>query len=164
MSSKLSTLLTSNPKLGSALVKADGFYLYNSTGTGTDQSAGLTLGEFVKALLGYNASANASGNTTITVGPLAVEHLEVTTVTGSGATTRKFVLSTAGSPSTGSRIAHRVNLPATSGITLEWRGLTVGGALLTSYVTDASGDDLVAEFYFDGTDWQFLRFTVPANA
>lgn len=164
MSSKLSTLLTSNPKLGSALVKADGFYLYNSAGSGTDQSAGVTLGEFIKGLLGYNASSNASGNTTVTPGALAVEHIEVTAVTGSGATTRKFVLSVANSPAAGTRLVHRVNLPTTSGITLEWRGSTVGGVLLTSYVTDASGDDVVAEFYFDGSDWQFLRFSAPANA
>jgi len=164
MSSRLSAILAANPKAGANLKKADGLYLYNSDGTGTDKSAGLLLEELVKGLFGYTASSNASGNTTITPGVIALRHTEVTTVTGAGSTTRKFILATSSTPVAGTVVLHRVNLPATSGITLQWVNATAGGALLTSYVTDSSGDDLVAEFYFDGTAWQFLRFTVPANA
>lgn len=164
MSSRLSALIAANPKAGANLKAADGAYLYNSDGTGTDKSAGLLLGELAKALNGYFASSNASGNTTITPGPLAVRHLEVTAVTGAGATTRKFILATTTTPAAGTVVVHRVNLPATSGITLQWVNATSGGTVLTSFVSDASGDDLVAEFYFNGTAWQFLRFTVPANA
>ena len=88
----------------------------------------------------------------------------VTAVTGSGSTTRIMILATSGPPLAGSRIVHRCNFPATAEITVEWRNATSGGTLITSALTDGSGDDAVAEFYFDGAAWQFLKYTSPANA
>lgn len=110
----------------------------------------------------YNASANSTGNTTVTT--TSVAHMEVTTVTGLGDTTRIMVLAIPAGQSAGSRIAHRMALPETGEITIEWRNATAGGALITSMITDAIGDDAVAEFYFDGAAWQFLRFANPSNA
>lgn len=164
MSSKLSALLTANPRLAAAMRQTFGIYLYDPTASGTLQSAAATVLELMKALASYYASANASGDTTITPGATAITHTEVTAVTGAGSTTRRFALAITNSPIPGARIVHRVNLPATAGIMLEWHNATVGGTTITSMLTDASGDDAVAEFYFDGTAWQFLRFTSPANA
>lgn len=130
-------------------------------GDGTFQT--VTAGE-AGAGVDYAASSNSSGNTTITVDDATGSFVAVTAVTGSGSTTRIMILATSGSPVAGARILHRVTLPATAAITLEWRNATSDGTLLTSLLTDGSGDDAVAEFYFDGTDWQFLRFTLPANA
>lgn len=112
----------------------------------------------------YAASSNSSGDTTITVDDTTGSFVAVTAVSGSGSTTRIMILATSGTPTAGARILHRVNLPATAEITLEWRNATSGGTLLTSLLTDGSGDDAVAEFYYDGSAWQFLRFTLPANA
>lgn len=164
MSSKLSTLLSSSPLTGATLAQADGFYVYDASASGSAKSKAITLVEFIKGLTGYTASANSTGDTTITPGVLCLEHTEVTTVTGSGSTTRVMVLATSNSPVAGARIRHRLALPATAEITIEWRNATSGGTLITSALTDGSGDDLVAEFYFDGTAWQFLRFNNPANA
>ena len=55
-------------------------------------------------------------------------------------------------------------MPATAAITLEWRNASVGGTLLTSYISDGSGDDVVAEFVYTGSGWIFLNFTSPSNA
>lgn len=111
---------------------------------------------------GYATSSNSSGNTTITVGAQHGFHLEVTTVTGSGSTTRIAILALTNTPATGCVVYHRCILPATAAITLEWRNSTSGGTLLTSFQTDGSGDDIVAELYFDGSAWKFLKFTSPA--
>jgi hypothetical protein len=46
--------------------------------------------------------------------------------------------------------------PATAAITLEVRNATAGGTLLLSTGTDGTGDDVVGEYYFDGTAWQPL--------
>jgi hypothetical protein len=164
MSSKLSALLASNPRLAAALRQTFGFYLYDPTASGSNQSAAATVGELMKGLAGYNASASsAAGAITITPAAVAIVHTEVTAVTGAGSTVRQFALATANAPTAGARVIHRVNLPAVSGITLQWFNATTGGTQITSLITDGSGDDAVAEFYFDGTAWQFLRFTYPAN-
>lgn len=164
MSSKLSTLVSGSPLTGADAAQADGLYVYDASASGSAKSKGITLLEFIKALASYTASANSSDNTTITPGAICVCHVEITTVTGSGSTTRAMVLATSGSPVAGARILHRLALPTTAEITIEWRNATSGGTLITSMLTDGSGDDAVAEFYFDGTAWQFLRFVSPANA
>lgn len=164
MSLKLSTLLSSNPITGAQMAQGDGLYFYDASATGSAKSAACTLLELMKAMSGYAASANSSGNTTVTPGPVCLVHTEVTTVSGSGSTTRVIVLATSNSPAAGARIIHRLALPATASITVEWRNATSGGTLITSLLTDGSGDDAVAEFYFDGSAWQFLRFVSPANA
>lgn len=112
----------------------------------------------------FHASTNSSGNTTISPAADTGKHIEETTVSGSGSTTRIMILDVAQSPTAGAIIVHRVELPATAAITLEWRDATSAGTLLTSFVTDGSGDDVVAEFYYNGSAWKFLRFNAPANA
>lgn len=114
-------------------------------------------------LVGRTASSNSSGNTTISAGA-KITHTEVTTLSGSGSTTRVIILDLSGPPVAGAHILHRVVVPATAEITIQWRNATSGGTLLTSALTDGSGDDIVAEFEFDGTAWQFFRFHNPANA
>lgn len=127
-------------------------------GTFADQTGGPGGGAGVS----FTASSNSSGNTTIA--PTESIHTEETAVSGSGSSTRIFVLDTSGAPEDGAIIRHRVTMPTTAAITLEWRNATADGTLETSWVSDVSGDDLVAEFYFNGTAWKFLRFTAPANA
>lgn len=112
----------------------------------------------------YNASSNSSGNTTISVASGKGVHTEITAISGSGSTTRIFILSTSGTPEEGAIIKHRVSMPTTAAILVEWRDATSGGTLLTSYLSDDSGDDLFVEFVFNGTAWTFLNFIAPANA
>jgi hypothetical protein len=112
----------------------------------------------------YTASSNSSGNTTISIGVDSGSHIEVTTVTGSGSTTRIMILSLSNSPTAGATIAHRCEMPATAAITLEWRNATDDGTLITSFLSDSSGDDLVAQFYYNGSAWKLLKFISPANA
>lgn len=164
MSSKLSALLGTSPLTAADAAQADGLYIYDASASGSTKSKAITLLELVKALAKSTTSTNASGNTTITPGPVCLLHTEVTTVSGSGSTTRVIILDTASTPFAGQTIRHRLALPATADITIEWRNATVGGTLLTSLLTDGSGDDAVAEFHYTGSAWAFLRFTNPANA
>jgi hypothetical protein len=163
MSATLTQLLSSNPVLAGDLLPGDGLYVSRESQSGTQKDGAMTAGELAKALFGGATSANASGDTTITPGKVSACHTEVTAITGAGSTTRRFVLSIANAPQLWARLIHRLNLPTTANITIEWHNATVGGALVTSMITDGSGDDAVVEFYFDGTAWQFLRFTYPAN-
>lgn len=164
MSSKLSTLLNTNPITGAQLAVLDGFYLFRNSGSGALKSAGIRLGEFLNALVGYQTSENSSGDTLVSPGPACLRHTEVTSVTGAGSTTRVMILGVDNPPRAGATIVHRVRLPATANITLQWRHGTAGGTELTSLLTDGSGDDAAAEFVFNGAEWEFVRFTNPANA
>lgn len=114
--------------------------------------------------VGYNSSSNVSGNTTITPDSGSGIHTEITNISGSGSTTRIMILDTAGSPVEGCLIRHRLEVPETAAILIEWRSGASGGPLLTSYLTDDSGDDVFAEFIYTGSGWAFLNFTVPSNA
>lgn len=163
-SENLTQMLARNPLAGSDLAQGDGIRALDISGTALGKDAVITALELSKALHTYAAAANASGNTTITPGAVALSHLEVTTVSGSGSTTRIMILATSTAPRAGCIIRHRLALPATAEITLEWRNATSGGTLITSLVTDGAGDDAVAEFYYDGAAWQFLHFITPANA
>lgn len=131
---------------------------------GLGQTAEDTMTAFIASLVGYNASSNASGNTTITPTARRLTHKETTTISGSGSTTRVMILATTPTPPTGATLVHRLLCPTTAEITIEWRNATAGGTLLTSAITDGSGDDMVAEFTFDGSAWVFTRFHAPANA
>jgi hypothetical protein len=131
--------------------------------------SGLTLtGTVLSAIanggVGYNSSSNVSGNTTVTPDSGSGIHTEITNISGSGSTTRIMILDTAGSPVEGCLIRHRLEVPATAAILIEWRSGASGGPLLTSYLTDSSGDDVFAEFIYTGSGWAFLNFTVPSNA
>jgi len=163
MSSTLSALLAANPRTASQLTAAMGLYLFDPAAVGTLRSAAALIGELLKAISTTAASTNSTGNLTLAPGVLAATHIEATAVTGL-AGTRIVILTADAGRAPGARLIHRVALPAVSGIVLEWRNATAGGALLTSLATDGSGDDAVVEAYFDGTAWQFLRFSYPANS
>jgi hypothetical protein len=143
MSENLTQTLARNPMLASAIAQADAFPLLNASGSGTGKDAAILVSELMKALTGYNASTNSTGNTTITPGVACISHSEFTTVSGSGTTTRIMVLAVSNSPVVGARLIHRLALPATAEITIEWRNATSGGTLITSMLTDGSGDDAV---------------------
>lgn len=136
-------------------------HLLDLTCRGVNQTAGDTS---TVNLIEYHTSANAAGNTTITLGSVCTSYTEVTTVTGAGSTTRAMVLAIGSSQAIGARLTHRLLMPATPGITIEWRNATATGSLITSFISDGSGDDVVAEFVFTGSAWAFLRFSAPANA
>lgn len=112
----------------------------------------------------YHASTNSTGNTTITLARVTLQHTESTTLSGAGSTTRVIILAIPTGLVTGARLTHRLIMPATSGIIIEWRNATSVGTLVTSYESDGSGDDVVAEFVYNGTAWNFVRFNAPANA
>ncbi len=131
---------------------------------GIGQTAEDTMSSFIASLVGYATSTNASGTTTITPTARRLTHKETTTLSGSGSTTRLMVLAVTPTPPAGATLVHRLLVPATADITVEWRNATAGGTLLTSAVSDGSGDDMVAEFTFNGTAWEFTRFQQPANA
>ena len=163
MSETLTQTLARKALLGSEVAAGDALPALDVSASGLAKDAGLTFAELRKALSTYNASANSTGNTTITPGVVALQHVEVITVTGA-AGTRIIILDTACAPAAGCRIAVRLNLPATASILFDFRNATSGGTQLTTMETDGSGDDAVAEFYYDGTAWQFLKFQIPANA
>lgn len=163
-SETLTQTLARNPILGAALAPGDAFGLLDSSGSGLGKDAAILVSELVKALRTRNAQANSTGNSTVTCGWLALLHTEVLTFTGAGSTTRVVVLAIPAGLSAGARLAVRCVLPATADITVEFRNATAGGDLLTSLLTDTSGDDKVAEFEFDGTQWNFLRFDAYATA
>lgn len=164
MSETLTQMLARNPMVATSLAQGDALRLLDISGSGIGKDAMLTLLEILKAMNGYHASTNASGNTTVSPAACAATHTEVITFSGSGSTTRVIVLATANSPFAGARVTVRCALPATAAITLEFRDATSGGTLVTSLVTDASGDDATLEFCFDGSAWVFLRAAYPANA
>lgn len=105
---------------------------------------------------GYNAQSNAIGNSAVAPGANAWLHTEIITISGSGGTTRIAYLITAGR-SAGDRCTVRFLCPATAAITLEIRNAAAAGTVLLTTTTDGSGDDVVAEFYFDGAAWQPLE-------
>jgi hypothetical protein len=164
MSETLTQTLARNPVAAAALAQGDALPLLDVSGSGLSKDAAITFLELLKAMNGYHADTNNSGTTTVSPNPTAAIHTEVITFGGSGSTTRLVVLSTANAPFAGARCTVRCALPATADITVEFRNATSGGTLLTSMVTDGSGDDCVAEFYHDGAAWNFLRFNLPANA
>lgn len=112
------------------------------------------------ATITYSESTNVSGNTTIMPDTSSREHTEAIAFTGS-AGTRIIILSTTDRVSADA-ITVLAGLPATADIVLEFRDATSTGALLLTRTTDASGDDLSADFIFTGTAWRYVRSTYPA--
>lgn len=164
MSSTLSQVYAARPVTAAQMLAAMLLYIDDPTAAAGSKDKGAQLAELRKALSGYNASASsATGTTTVTPGVLAMRHTEVLTVTGE-AGTRTIVLDTANSPAAGDQIDLRLNLPATGSILLDVRNATAAGTQITTFETDGSGSDAVLSFYFDGTAWQFLSATYPANA
>lgn len=105
----------------------------------------------------YLASANSTGNTTLT--RTAETNVEIVSVTGS-ARTSIVILATTDAVE-GDLMKLRLNLPATASIVMEVRNAASGGTLLFSITTDGSGDDAYLELYFDGTAWQRLFNVMP---
>lgn len=124
----------------------------------------MTRKEARRALAGRGggASANESGNTTITPGAFIGDHLEVVTVTGIARTS--VLILTAGDGTTRyayERMAILLRLPQTASIVLQVRNAAVDGTLLFELTTDGGGEDALLEFYHDGAAWQPLRATYP---
>lgn len=164
MSETLTETLARNPILATALAASDAMRVLDASASGLSKDAAILLSELRKAFCTYGETSNSSGNSTITPGVLSLLHSEIVTLSGLGSTTRILIIATANAPAAGSRACLRLNVPTTSGITVEFRNASSGGTLLTSFVSDTSGDDKVAEFYYDGTAWQFLRFDSYATA
>lgn len=164
MSETLTQMLARNPMAATGLAAGDAVRMLDVSGTGLSKDAMLTLAELKKALFTSSTTqTNASGNTTVTPGLISISHVEVIAFSGLTLTTRGVILDLANAPTAGARALVRCVMPATADITVEFRNATAGGTLLTSFVTDSSGDDKVAEFHFDGTAWQFLRFDAYAT-
>lgn len=108
---------------------------------------------FFNDLVSYSAQANSSGNTAAVIGTYALQHTEIITISGAGSTTRILSLPVAGRVA-GHTAKVRFLCPATAGITLEVRNDTASGTTLLTTATDGTGDDVVGEFYFDGSAWQ----------
>ena len=161
MSETLTQTLARNPLTGANLAAGDALPILDVSGAALAKDAMITAAELRLALSTYAASANSTGSSTITPGVVALQHLEVITITGL-AGTRPIII--AGVPGAGCIARVRLVLPATPSILLDFRAATAGGTQLTTMETDGTGDDALAEFYYDGAAWQFLRFTIPANA
>ncbi len=147
-----------------SLAAGDALRLLNVSGAGTEKDAMIVISELVKALSGYNVQGNAAGNSNVSVAGTAFQHTEILTITGVTLTTRTITLLTSTQPIVGARCVVRCEIPNTTDITIEFRNATPGGTLLTSLVSDGSGDDAVVEFVYDGAAWKFIRFNYPANA
>lgn len=160
MSETLTQTLARNPLLAAALAQGDALPVLDVSATGIAKDAMATLAELVKALSATTASANSTGNTTITPHALGVQHTEIVTLTGS-AGTRILILATSTSPLAGARVSLRLNLPATAAIVIEVRNATSGGTLLASLETDGSGSAAYLEFYYTGSAWALLSTTYP---
>lgn len=163
MSETLTQTLARNPLTGANLARGDAVPVLDVSGTLLGKDAMITALELMKALFTRTASANSSGNTTVTPGACSISHTEIITVTGSGGT-RIIILDVASAPTAGARCLVRLLCPATASILFDFRNATAGGTQLTTAETDGSGDDMVAEFGGTGTAWEFLRFVSPANA
>lgn len=101
-------------------------------------------------------SFSSAGNTNVTPGVNSASHGVIATVTaGGGAFTRTVSLLTANS-SAGDRCVIHFIMPASANPLIQVRNATSGGTLLCTITGETGGDDLCAEFLFDGTAWQPL--------
>ncbi len=112
------------------------------------------------ALSSRSEQSNSTGDTTASFGTYSILHTEVLNVTGS-AGTRNLALPVAGR-FTGNACRVRLNLPATSGITVNVRNDTAAGTVLFTIATDGSGDDAALDLTFNGTAWERFNATYPA--
>lgn len=160
----LTQTLARNPMLASSLASGDALRILDVSASGIAKDAAITVAELFKLLKGHNASSNTTGDTTVTPSWLTIQHTEVITVGGSGASTRKVVLEIPSGLAAGARCLVRCLMPSTADITLDFRNESAAGTSLHAMVTDGSGDDFVAEFEFDGTAWAYLWSLYPATA
>lgn len=165
MSETATETLARSATLGSALKQTHAMVgLLKPEASGISKDSGILWLEIFKALAGRGTQANAAGNSTVTPGQLCLQHVEIITFSGAADTTRVVVLNNDNIPPRGGLCFVRCLMPATADITVEFRNEAADGTLLTSFLTDDSGDDKVAVFESDGTDWNFFRFDAYANA
>ena len=101
-------------------------------------------------------SFSSAGNTDVTPAVNSASHGVIASVTaGGGAFTRTVSLLVANS-SAGDRCVINFTMPASTNPLIEVRNATSGGTLLCTITGEAGGDDLCAEFLFDGSAWQPL--------
>jgi hypothetical protein len=104
------------------------------------------------------STANTGGDGTVT--PQSAVGRATLTITG-GAGTRNIILST--SPiGPDWRLVVLLLLPATANINLVFRNGSAGGTIITSVLTDGSGNSAVLEFYAENGAWNYLRAQIPA--
>lgn len=105
----------------------------------------------------YEAIAfSSAGNTDVTPQLDSSSHGVIATVTaGGGAFTRTVSLLTANSTA-GDRCVIHFIMPASTNPLIQVRNATSGGTLLCTITGETGGDDICAEFLFDGTAWQPL--------
>jgi hypothetical protein len=75
--------------------------------------------------------------------------------------TRNIILSTAGI-GTDWRLTVLLLLPTTPDINIVFRNGSAGGAIITSVLTDGSGNSAAIEFYSENGTWHYLRAQIPA--
>jgi len=115
-----------------------------------------------EVLINDTASSNeavafsSSGNTNVTPRVGNASHGVIATVTaGGGAFTRTVSILTANSTA-GDRCVIHFSMPASANPLIQVRNNTSGGTLLCTITGEVGGDDLCAEFLFDGSAWQPL--------
>jgi hypothetical protein len=103
---------------------------------------------------GFNIST--AGNSDVTPAANSATHGCMAAIAaGVGAYTRTMSILTANS-SAGDRCVINFTMPTSTNPLIEVRNATSGGTLLCTITGEAGGDDLCAEFLFDGTEWQPL--------
>jgi hypothetical protein len=110
-------------------------------------------------LVSYHSQTNTTGNSTVS--PTSQLHTEKLTTAGA-ARTSAVIMATAGI-SAGARVTLALaGLNVISGIVLNFYSGSTSGPLLFSYTTTGITSAGVAEFFFDGTQWQFLFDKIPS--
>lgn len=129
----------------------------------TIDSTGDTYPLFYNNILSTQIFGNAAGNTV--VGPGNGNLIAVASITGP-ATVRQFYLSNIGL--TAAQAGYRIKLlllfaGQVAGINLQVYDTNAGGKELFQFTTDAIQGSAVADFYWDGNNWQIDQANVPAT-
>lgn len=109
---------------------------------------------------GYHATANSTGDSTITPSSTSQHHTEVVTISGS-AGTRNFAVATTGRTA-GDTCTVVLALPVTASILVNVRDASATGTVLAAITTDGSGEDCAIDLVYTGTAWVRSRVSFPA--
>ena len=129
----------------------------------TINSAGAIYPLFYNNILSTQIFGNAGGNTII--GPGNGNLIAVATITGA-ANVRQFYLSNIGL--TNLQAGYRIKVlflfnGQVAGINLQVYDTNAGGQELFQFTTDSIQKTAVADFYWDGANWQIDQANVPAT-
>lgn len=109
-------------------------------------------------LFGLNASANSTGNTTVSFSAGRKHHTEV--ITFSGTTRTSIVILDVADRTEGDTLILKFDNPASAAITQEIRNATSGGTLLSSSFSDDG--DVRADFAFEDGAWTPTLLVQPS--